>query len=170
MSNDKNDKKDTQDALNKVISDAVERGIEKGLPAAAAMAVQAANRAQPQPSHVVRAAGGLKDFGERCHICGQFRVGCQDKHVEMIVAPRNPRRYNSFPGVFINGVQYLSPSPTTPILVPDGTDILNRIHVWEEAEEDLRNGRVIEHDSGRLSGKPGGVNVTNAYAGAGFRG
>ena len=61
----------------------------------------------------------------------------------------------SFPGMFINGIQFMSPAYGVPIAVPKSNDLTHRIQVWEEAEEDMATGRVVDHDSGVLSGKPG---------------
>lgn len=155
------------DNIEAAISKAVETALEKSIPVAVMAAQKMTNTAAATG---FRGSPAPRDFGPRCSKCGQYETACGDKHVQMIVAPRNPRRFKSFPGIFINSVQYRSPNMFTPVTVPADNDFSHKIKMWEEGEEDLRNGRSVKHDSGTLSGRPGSVNQTREYAGAGFRG
>ena len=154
-------------SMEEAVAKAVETAIEKALPVAA-MAVQKV--ASVSAATGFRGTPAPRDFGPRCSKCGQYESGCKGEHVQMVVAPRNPRRFRSFPGIFVNGIQYISPNMHTPVTVPADNDFSHKIKMWEEGEEDLRNGRTVKHDSGVLSGRPGSTNQTHEYAGAGFRG
>lgn len=156
------------DNIEAAVAKAVETALEKAIPVAVMAAQKVAGTAQATgfrgaPARVV-------DFGPRCSECGQYETACKGEHVKMIVAPRNPRRFKSFPGIFINSIQYKSPNMYTPVTVPADNDFSHKIKMWEEGEEDLRSGRTVKHDSGTLSGRPDAVNKTHEYAGAGFRG
>jgi len=165
----KSDKQDN--VFEERLTDAVAKAVEKAVTEAVPMAAMAAQRVQQQVSATgFRGVPKQVDFGPRCSTCGQYEVACKSQHVMMIVAPRNPRRFASFPGITINGITYASPDMHTPIPVPAENEISHKIKLWEEGEEDLRNGRTVTHDSGVLSGRPGAVNQTREYAGAGFRG
>lgn len=173
MSNDKKQEKTVEPAqdLDSKMADAVAKAVGKAIEEALPVAVMAASKV----NHVQQATGfkggaAPSNFGPRCSTCGQYEKACKGEHVMMIVAPRNPRRFKAFPGMFVNSIQYISPNPHTPIPVPAENDFSHRIKVWEDAEEDLYVSRSISHDSGVLSGRPGGTNNTVPYAGAGFRG
>ncbi len=88
---------------------------------------------------------------DRCDKCYQMRRACKDKHVLLVVAPSNPRRFKRFPGIQVGGVLYISPRPGAPIYVPEQNDILYNLQQWENEEENLREGHSLTHDSGTLS-------------------
>lgn len=168
-----NDKDKDASQLDTMVSKAVESALKEALPVAAAMAAQAAAQSGPKMPVMPMRGGPTLNHGILCTVCGQYEVACKKEHVEMFVGPSNVRRLSSFPGIFINGVQYLSSSPHHKVPVPvDAVSVINHsVQLWEEGEEDLRTPRTVSHDSGTLSGDPGRRSAsTHAYAGAGFRG
>jgi hypothetical protein len=136
------------ESLDDKIARAVGKAIEETLPVTnMATAQLLANMFKP-------AAKPVEQFGsnEHCSDCGQLLRACGGKHVMLRVAPSNQRLWNSFPGIYINGIHYKSPDANTAIPVPAENDIEYRVNQWEESEQDLRNGRTLTHNSGILSG------------------
>ena len=96
-------------------------------------------------------------YNQRCQDCGQYKRACNGEHVQMVVGPKNPRRWASFPGMMTNGVFYRSNGPNHLKTVPKENDLAHRISVWENSEEDLRQGRELTHYSGHITRGGGGV-------------
>ena len=167
-----NDKKNTEvkevESLDDKIAKAVGKAIEEALPVAVMAVSKVTNEAKAPQVVIQNGRPPPKEFGSRCHECGQYLIACKGEHEQLIVAPANPRRFKSFPGVTINGLTYLSPNLSTPVTVPKANDIRTAIRLWEEGEDDMQMGRVVNHNSGTLSGVAGGAGVP--FAGAGFRG
>jgi hypothetical protein len=143
--------------FQKNVGDLISNTIKDTLPLAtmaAVQAMQAGNRqanAKPAPNT------------ERCHVCAQIKTGCEGKHEMMYVGPQNPRRFGSYPGQGLNGVWYKSPRYGVKIPVPLGVSFKNEIARWEDAEEDLRTGRVMMHDSGTLSPNENNTRQANPF-------
>lgn len=98
---------------------------------------------------------------EHCTECGQLKRACRGEHIQMYVGPHNQRRFRSFPGLYTNGIWYKSHRYGSKITVPAENDFGYRIHIWENAEEDLYSGRTLSHNSGTLSGT-GKSNIRHA--------
>lgn len=127
---------------------AVERALEKALPSAVmasgqVMAQTLGNLLKP-PAPAQRVA----DRGAVCRECGQKLSGCRGEHVKMYVGPANPRDLKSFPGVYINGVQYISTRLGELVLVPKNNDIATFITAWSNSEEDFRRSKDVNQDLG----------------------
>ena len=90
----------------------------------------------------------------RCHECGQLVSACDRKHVQMVVYPlKYPQYADYFPGVFVNGVRYLSNDDGHPITVPAvaQAEIAGHVAGFERNEHEMANGRVAERHSGVVS-------------------
>lgn len=155
MSNDKKTPVTQTEDIDNKIAKAVGDAIKEALP----LAVMAA--AQARPAQQV-AAKPTAHLGERCHVCGQYVVACKNEHVLMYVGPQNRRRLKDWPGIFLNGVHYSAAAFNHKIYVPKENNFRTFIQSWEGGEEDLATGRVVDHDSGVLSGKPGKSRINNA--------
>lgn len=88
-------------------------------------------------------------------------------HGRMYVNVANRRRAKWFPGVWINGVQYLSVTTQHLMWVPKDNEIGAKIADWAESDEELRTKREIEHDSGIIT--PSSTRKFQAFSGPGFR-
>ncbi len=155
------------DSLDTKIANAVGKGIEAALPLAmAAVGQTLGNSLNPK-----KAQEAAQEFSssDRCEKCGQMRRACKNKHVLLVVAPANPRRYQRFPGCIVNGITYISPRPGAPIYVPAENDVLHQLQVYEEEEDNLREGHKLDHNSGTLSPIEQNQQVNSANP-RGFRG
>ena len=173
MANEKKYSQDElQDAINRAVIAATEHIAKKsGEDMQAAMMASAKISAD-----ILAAALKPKDKAiekyeamEHCPKCWQLKRACKEEHVKMVVAPKNRRRMKDFPGLFLNGVQYISSDGQTAIHVPKHNDFDHQLHVWEEAEEDLRTGRSLDWNSGTLSAFGNKTNIRQANP-LGFRG
>lgn len=93
----------------------------------------------------------------QCPLCQQYVSACEGKHVEMVVFPvKYPEFYQYFPGIKINGVQYLSRNENHRITVPEcaASTISNAINAFEQNEKATVMGRSATHNSGSI-GKQG---------------
>lgn len=88
----------------------------------------------------------------RCQECGQFEAACNNKHTTMVVYPASRLAQKFFTGVFINGVNYRSHSPSNSVVVPAQNSIRQILETFERNEEDLSQGRQAEHHSGTFGG------------------
>ncbi len=109
-----------------------------------------------------------------CRVCLQGGKGappCGERHQLMVVYPQRYPKYGPwFPGCIINGIRYLSDHRSHRIYVPEDCvgQITKQLHDYEENEEQTRNGRVAEHNSGEI--RQGGGGTTNtAGASNGWR-
>lgn len=159
MANDKYKSKEETEAEVKVaesnldtkIADAIGKAFAQALPLSMATVGQTLGAAlNPQKA---KADAIASEWGsqERCDKCLQMRRTCRDKHVLLVVAPANPRRFSRFPGIIVNGITYISPRPGAPIYVPKENDILRALQVYEDEEDNLREGHKLDHNSGTLS-------------------
>lgn len=153
-----------KDALDTKIASAVEKAMTAALPLAMAGVAQIL---KPAPA----ATAPAPEFAssDRCDKCLQLRRVCKNLHVKLKVHPENPRRFERFPGIIVNGIHYISPRFGAAIFVPLHNDILQTIQTWENEEDNLREGHVLNHNSGVLSPNPGASQVNNANP-MGFRG
>lgn len=141
---------------------AVKEIAEQLIPAAVAAAVMATQK-KPEPE---RPRLQAPRAAPRCHECGQQLTACEGKHVEMVVFPmRYPQHADFFPGVFLNGVRYLSNDQGHTVKVPaiaEGT-IRAIVQGFETDEQARAVGRKAERHSGVVS--PHGTAVTPANHG-----
>lgn len=147
---------------SKAIREAISAAITEALPVATAMAakVQAeANRPAPEapPPGVFSR--------EKCAACQQYLVACKGKHKKMAVYPKNSRYGRWFQGVRINGVLYLSNNSSHQITVPADNNIEHLVEVWETNEEQVTQGRNVEHNSGGIGPNAGGFNPAGGNSG-----
>jgi hypothetical protein len=91
-----------------------------------------------------------------CPKCKQAVRGCKSEHAEMIVFPSNPRHGKAFRGCILNGVVYLSTNGTHRITVPKRNDFAYQIQEFEHNEDEMLNGRVVEHGSGSIGPRGAG--------------
>ena len=133
------EKKDTS------LKEAVAEAIKEALPVATMAAVQVLKG----PQKATPTVSSL----ERCQLCGQMRIACKDEHEELVVGPQNPRKWKDWPGIWLNGVQYMSADGNHRVTVPKENEFRYMIRQWEDAEDNLREGRVIEHNSGNIGGR-----------------
>lgn len=131
------------------------------IPAAIAAAIHATNAGKP------RAAASTPARTRRvCTECKQDAdTGCGGKHAKIVVFPqRYEEAQEFFPGVFINGVRYLSNDASHEVVVPLNAagDILNTVQRFEQNEHEMRSGRTKKHHSGSVG--PNGASVNPATA------
>lgn len=143
-----------------VVAATVKETITQVIPLAITSAQMAANGVALQQAQQKRG-----DF-PKCPECRQvFSTptggGCQGKHVQMVVYPKNPRLAEFFPGVILNGVTYRSNHPSELVTVPAQNDIAYSIEKFEESEDNFRHGRTASHNSGTIG--PGGGRTNPAY-------
>ena len=177
MANDnrKNDEKSLDDriaeAVSKAVSSALTEAIPSAMMASAKMTADSLARIMGKSEDQMKAKEEevRRQMAEQaqCSKCGIKVGGCKDKHVSMYVGPHNARRFKSFPGLFLNGVQFRSPRPGIEILVPAENNFPYQIAEWERSEEELLTGRTVEHDSGSISNN--NRNGYKPFNGAGFR-
>ncbi len=155
---------DQTESLDDKIASAVKKAVEEAMPVSSMAAAKVLGDMLRPPKKV-------PEFhpGQHCNRCGQLLTACRGNHVKMVVAPSSPRRYESFPGIFVNGVMYKSPDTHTPIDVPAENNIAEILQRWNQGEEDLREGRSLTHNSGTISPYPNRTNVQEANP-IGFRG
>lgn len=102
----------------------------------------------------------------------QMVQGEDKNHVYMLVLPQGKRAAKAFQGYFLNGVQYLSLTRTSQVLVPRQNDIAWQLQeVTRNAEAELES-RSAEWDSGEVGSRAqrgqrkalehGGINFTRA--------
>lgn len=130
-------------AVESEIAKAVREALAEALPAVAVAIIQAqkgpAVAVNPFPSH------------EKCPECMQYTRACQKKHVKMVVFPKDAEaNADFFPGVFINGVRYLSNHGGHMVVVPEQNNIAEIMQNFERNERETRNGRKRMHNSGNL--------------------
>lgn len=184
MSNDpKNAPKTPEPSVDDRIQKAIEKTIESVLPAAvmAAAKVQQTTANNAALSRDERLEAQVREEQARqvvCNTCGQKVGGCGGvkldengkdvNHMRMYVGPRNTRRLRSWPGVFINGVQYASTHPTQQCIIPTSCEAqINKfINDWEQSEEDMQTGRTIDHNSGIIT--QNNQSGYKPFGGAGF--
>ncbi len=145
---------------NEFVRSMVKGIIDEALP----VAMMAAAQVQRGPAPVASKYPAASQCGE----CGQLLIACKEQHAYLLVQPSSERMYRSFPGITTNNVCYKSPWGVK-ICVPKENDILYRVRAWEQSEDDLRNGREIQHNSGTISPQPGRSQVQQADH-AGFSG
>jgi hypothetical protein len=168
------DKKPGSQTVEEMIKSAVETTIREVLPAATMAASQvAATQLGAAMGPQIEANKTREDkiaremaSRELCTECGQSVLGCHKEHAKMFVGPTNRRRLGSFPGCFLNGIQYLSTRPGQMITVPAENNFGHQIAEWERGEEDFATGRKIDHDSGTIT--PNSTGGYRPYGGAGF--
>jgi Icc-related predicted phosphoesterase len=155
----------TKDELAQVLKEAMKEGIASGM-AMAAMATAPQTPKGPSIPTVVAKYARVNDKGEKvvedrvlptgsletCPECKQRLVGCLGEHRRMAVYPQNRRHGRYFQGCRLNGVLYLSNSLQHVITVPANCDFEYQIANWEANEDELRNGREVEHNSGSIGG------------------
>lgn len=151
-------------AVEQSLDDKIATAVSKALETAIPMGMMAAAQASRMPTGK---AAPVFDM-QRCPTCQQYAGTCRNQHKMMIVGPSNPRRWKSWTGCILNGVQYRSPDMNTPIPVPAENNFGYDVAQWEREEENLREGRMLSHNSGTLSGK--GRSNTRAANPVGFRG
>lgn len=167
MSNkDKKDGEKAPEAAPEVdpMAAAVERALEKTLPMAMMAMAQVL-----KPAPIKTDAPPSRNELGRCSECLQYKKACKGKHIKMVVGPRNHRRWKSWQGVYLNSVHYKSPGPGVEITVPLEQNFAYIIARWEEEEDNLREGRTMSHNSGKLSPKAGKSRTRRANP-QGFRG
>lgn len=128
---------------------AIKAVAEQIIPSAIAAAITANNASRP-----AQAAPPKPPPIGRCHECGQLVSACDKKHVQMVVYPlKYPQYADYFPGVFVNGVRYLSNDDGHPITVPAvaQAEIAGHVAGFERNEHEMANGRVAERHSGVVS-------------------
>lgn len=191
MSYDKKNPNNQQPDVKEIVKDVLNETLPAAMMAAAQMNAQTmAKMLGVDPDREKR----LEEEQRRkmaarvqCEVCGQPVGACggwgpeRDKdgkelsreqraaqnHVKMYVGPKNTRRLKAFPGIFLNGVQYISSRPGQLIWVPKGTDFPRVIDEWERSEEEMVTGRKVEHNSGIIT--PNNQSGFREYRGAGFR-
>lgn len=146
---DKDEPKQAEQAqsVEDKINAAVERALEKAIPMAM-MGVAQVLKPKEAPAAELKVVPGT---GSRCTKCLQFINVCKDKHVMLKVHPESPRRFKRFPGITVNGITYYSPRHGAPIYVPAENNILQAVQAWEEEENNLREGKQIDHNAGNVS-------------------
>lgn len=155
-----------EEKMNSRIDAAIERALEKAMPMAM---IGVANVLKPKEAEKPVVVASKWSATARCSKCGQMLNVCKEEHVLLVVAPANPRRFRRFPGLTINGQTYISPRPGAPIYVPKENDLIRGIQMWEEEEENVREGRQLTHNSGEI-GRGANVNSSTPANPMGFRG
>lgn len=89
---------------------------------------------------------------ERCNDCGQMKGACKEKHKKLVVLPSDPEDATYFPGIWLNGVRYLSNNHAHVISVPEDSAIEKILQDFEQGERRARRGRKFEHNSGSIGG------------------
>lgn len=173
MANDKKTdaetKQEAEQSLDTKIANAVGKAVSEAMPMATMGAAKVmADILNPKKALEDAAAKELFSASDRCSKCHQMKRACKDKHVLLIVAPANPRRFERFPGITVGAVTYISPRMGKPIYVPAENDILYRLQQWENEEDNLREGHSLIHDSGVLSPVPNNSKIIPANP-LGFR-
>lgn len=124
--------------------------------------IAASVAATSKPQHAAEPAPE-RQGKQRCHDCGQVMSACHGKHVQLVVYPqRYEHAADYFPGVFINGVRYLSNHSTHTVTVPaeSAGDIVNTVAGFEHNEQELATGRKASRHSGSVG--PYGSSVSPA--------
>jgi hypothetical protein len=142
------DKKKEIDGTDDKIAKAISKALEDALP----MAVMAAAQILKPAERKVVTQEDVAASRAECSTCGLRRIACHDEHELMYVGPRNHRYLKDFPGVYINGVWFKSAAPGHRIPVPKKNGIAFMIQQWENSEDDNKDGRTIDWNSGTLSG------------------
>lgn len=122
--------------------------INKLIPAVVAAQAQVAR----QPTQA--AAPAARKSPVICQDCRQQKTACEGKHIQMVVYPtKYPQHADYFMGVFLNGVRYLSNSPSHKVTVPEIAEatILGIVAGYEEEEQAKAVGREKMAHSGRVS-------------------
>lgn len=162
MSNDKKvetpkvEEKKAEPTLSEAVAAAVRETVTQVIPLAIT-ASQAAARGVAADAAAAKAG----NLGDRCQECRQPVKGCQGKHIQMVVYPKNARLADWFPGIKINGVTYRSSHGSQLVTVPESNDIAKMIEAFEESEDNFVNGRTAMHNSGSLG--PNGGQTNPAY-------
>lgn len=151
----------TESELNKMIAEAVSKSMGESIQMGMMASAQLLANANKPPAKVEDKYGATQE----CHICGQKLRGCREKHVKMLVAPKNRHLLKDWPGIFLNGKWYKSTDGRTPINVPAENDFKYRINQWENSMQEFKASRSVEHNSGTVGG-PNGSQI--AYNGIGF--
>lgn len=132
------------------------------IPAAIAAAIHSVNAGQPRAA----APPPARQVRQVCSDCKQDKItGCGGKHAYIVVYPtRYEEAQEFFPGVFLNGVKYLSNNMEHEVCVPESAagDILNTVQRFEQNEHEQRVGRSKKHHSGAIG--PGGNAINPAHA------
>jgi len=93
------------------------------------------------------------DIKEKDGTPNQMVQGEDKNHVFMQVLPQGKRAAKAFQGYFLNGVQYLSLTRSSPVLVPRSNDIAWQLQeVSRTAEAELES-RSAEWDSGEVGSR-----------------
>jgi hypothetical protein len=83
----------------------------------------------------------------------QMVQGEDKNHVFMLVLPQGKRAAKAFQGYILNGVQYLSMTRSSPVLVPRANDIAWQLQeVTRNSEAELES-RSAEWDSGEVGSR-----------------
>lgn len=139
-------KPELSDAYKQALKDVSEQLIPAAI--AAVMTAQKGQAPAERPrAHAPMAA-------PRCHECGQQKTACEGKHVKLVVFPiQYPQHADFFPGVFINGVRYLSNDGGHAITVPEvsANEIAAIVRGFEKNEQEMAVGRKAERHSGVVS-------------------
>lgn len=161
MSDEKKTQTSTQPSIDQsTLEKAIKAVAEQIVPAAVVAAVAATKQSQQPVASSSRPQPAVR---ERCHVCGQARSGCGDKHAKMVVYPqRYPEHGEFFQGAKLNGVRYLSNNESHEIVVPENAvpTIANLIRAFEQNEQESRVGRKAERRSGSIG--PHGSNFNPA--------
>src|SRR5436853_377927 len=100
--------------------------IDEAVPSAVMAGVQAAIQVTRGPDYRAQAEAAAKqqvDNRRECPDCRQLLKACHGEHVKIVVYPSNVRRGKSFPGIFLNHIQYISRTPNDLVTVPKENDI-----------------------------------------------
>jgi hypothetical protein len=158
MSKDK-DQKPAQDeapqkqpSLNEIVTAAVSAALESALPLAVAVASKAMSDSR-NAEHAASAAqrNPAASLGGECPECRQRVGACKSKHRRAVVFPKDQFFADLFPGIKINGVNYVSNHGSHELSVPADCDIENQVARWESKERDLMQPKKRIHNSGDVS-------------------
>lgn len=161
MTNEKPQKPEVVQPKQETTMEAAIRAVANEIVPAAVLA--AINASRPQAPAASPRAHPL--HLQKCTECGQAVSGCHGKHTEIVVYPlRYEETAEFFPGVFINGVKYLSNDPGHKVVVPleAANGILQTVQHYEQSEHEARAGRVKNHNSGRIGPNGASFNPANA--------
>lgn len=106
--------------------------------------------------------------GKPVPVYSNVMVKGEDKnHAMLVVMPQSPyaRRWFSHRGIHINGVHFQSNHAQHRIPVPRNNDIAGMLQSYEQVEEEARQGRVREWNSGHMER---GVTTPAGAMGAGW--
>lgn len=147
MANDKKEEKSIQQQINEAVRAALSQQDSSLVEKIATAMVQA--QAMVKISDTA-ASEAFRLTGEKCQGCQQILPrGCKQgehKHKSLVVwSDYNPEY---FPGVRINGVQYLSNNSSHRVLVPEDANVEYAIEQWRQNEIVTAQGRKFNHDSG----------------------